>query len=449
MHVINPTTLFIIGLFVLIASAVLVGELFTHIGQAALVGQLLVGVLLGPTLLGPALGLASVTPEFSGLETLATFFILLVAGMSISPQQLRATGVPSTLLGVAIFFIPFVGGAGVVHLFYPSFGGYEVLFVSLTISMTALPVLGVMLREFGLLETPFGVFLMNASVVNELCAVTVFAALLQMSTSAVPSWVAAGTAVGAVLLFLGTVLAVYFLLRYLVSRPSTWNRLKEGFRRTWNSREAGFALLIVAALGSALYSQYLGLTFVVGAFYAGFLVTPEVTGKAAHRSLITVLDTVGWGFFIPLFFVLVGYGTNFRALGFSAATLLAFSGLVIYAVASKFIVGAGFSLALDRSPNESFLCGFLVSSRGAVALAMAVILLSAGVFDTTVFTIVAGVSLITTVISPIGARPLVRATLASWHRERQEEGAPAEETAVHPIPTVGSRSRPRLPEPPH
>ncbi len=445
---INATTLFIIGLFLLIASAVLVGELFTHIGQAPLVGQLLVGVLLGPTLLGPALGLASVTPEFSGLETLATFFILLIAGLSISPQQLRSTGVPSALLGMAMFFIPFAGGAGLVRLLYPTWGGYEDLFVSLTISITALPVLGVMLQEFGLLETPFGVFLLNASVVNELCAVTVFATLLEMSTSGVPGWIAAGTAVGSVLLFLGTVLAVYFLLRFLVSRPATWNRLKEGFRRTWNSREASFALLIVAALGSALYSQYLGLTFVVGAFYAGFLITPEVTGKTAHRSITTVLDTVGWGFFIPLFFVLVGYDTNFRSLGFSTATLVAFAGLVAYAVVSKFIVGSGISLALGRTPNESFLSGFLVTSRGAVASAMAVILLSAGVFNTTVFTIVAGVTLITTIIAPIGARPFVRTVLSSWHRDRQEKEAPAEEKPVYPIPAARSRSRPRLPEPP-
>ncbi len=113
---IDPTTQFIIGLFLLVASGVIVGEIFTHLGQAALVGQLLVGVLLGPSLLGPALGLSSVTPEFVGLQTLATFFILLMAGLSFSPQQLRATGVPSILLGVAIFFVPFLTGAGLVHL---------------------------------------------------------------------------------------------------------------------------------------------------------------------------------------------------------------------------------------------------------------------------------------------------------------------------------------------
>lgn len=446
---INATTLFIIGLFVLIAGSVLVGELFTHIGQAALVGQLLIGVMLGPTLLGPYLGLAAVTPEFSGLETLATFFILLIAGMSISPQQLRSTGVSAALLGVAIFFVPFLAGAPLVHLAYPSLGEYNDLFVSLTIAITALPVLGVMLREFGLLETPFGALLMNASVVNELCAVTVFATLLEISTSRVSTLVAVGTSIGTVLLFFGTVLGVYLLLRFLVSRPATWNRIRQGFQKTWNSREAGFALVIVAALASALYSQYLGLTFVIGAFYAGFLITPEVTGRAVHRSITTVLDTVGWGFFIPLFFVLVGYDTDFRTLGTTFASLAAFASLVIYAIVSKFLVGSSVALSLRHSSSESFLTGFLVTSRGAVSVAMAVILESAGVFNTATFTIVTGVGLITTIVSPIGARPLARSVLAAWHRNRQESPPPPDEgVPVYTAPRVGDHAPPPLPEPP-
>lgn len=446
---INATTLFIIGLFLLVASGVLVGELFSHLGQAPLVGQLLVGVLLGPSLLGPSLGLTSstLTTEFSGLETLATFFILLIAGLSISPQSLRSTGVASALLGIAIFFPPFIVGSALVHLLYPSMSGYEALFVGLTISITALPVLGVMLREFELLDTPFGSLLMNASVVNELSAVTVFAILLRVSTGTSSGFVAVGISIGTVLLFLGTVVAVYLLFRFLVSRPAVWKRIRRGFQETWRTREAGFALLIVAALASALFSQYLGLTFVVGAFYAGFLITPEVTGKQTHREISGVLDTVGWGFFIPLFFVLVGFGTNFRTLGASPVAIGAFGALVIYAVASKFLAGSSASLSLGRSSQESFCTGFLVVSRGAVELAMAVILESAGIFNTATFTIVAGVGLITTIISPIGARPLVRAVLASWHRDRREDlpAAAAVRDEKFPNPPPPGGSRPPLP----
>jgi Kef-type K+ transport system membrane component KefB len=438
---INTTTLFIIGLFLLVASAVIVGEIFTHLGQAALVGQLLVGVVLGPTLLGPALGLtnATVTTQFSGLETLATFFILLMAGLSVSPKQLVATGGPAVVLGVAIFFIPFLLGAGLIHLLYPGDSPIIDLFVALAISITALPVLGIMLREFELLETRFGAMLLNASVVNELSAVTVFAILLRIDLGGGSAWSAVGISVGTVFLFLGTVVAVYLLLRFLANRPS-WKRWVRGFRATWNSRESGFALLIVAGLGAALYSQYLGLTFIIGAFYAGMLITPEVTGIKAHRSMSIVFEAVTWGFFVPLFFALVGFGTDFRTVGASFVAFAAFLVVVLYAVSSKFLVGSGVSLSLRWTPDEAFSVGFLVTSRGAVELAMAVILLDSGIFNTTLFTIVAGAGLITTILSPIGARPFVTRMKAEYHRTHREPEPPSP-------PWVGTVYLPPVPEP--
>jgi len=438
--VINTTTLFIIGLFLLVASAVIVGELFTHFGQAALVGQLIVGVILGPTLLGTPLGLTNptVTSQFSGLLTLATFFILLMAGLSVSPKQLRATGLTSILMGVAIFFVPFLVGAAIVRLLFPAFPATVDLFIAVSISITALPVLGIMLREFDILETRFGSMLLNASVVNELSAVTVFAILLRINAGGGNPISAIGISVGTVFLFLGTVLAVYLLLQYLATVPG-WRNWVRSFRATWNSREAGFALLIVAGLGAALYSQYLGLTFVIGAFYAGMLITPEVTGAKAHKSMSLVFEAVTWGFFIPLFFALVGFETNFSTID-GGFVLVAFVVLVAFAVLVKFLVGSGVALTLRWSPDEAFSAGFLVVSRGAVELAMAVILLSAGIFTPEIFTIVAGVGLVTTIIAPIGARPFVIRMKAAYHRSHRAAEPP-------PPPWVGTVYLPPVPAP--
>ena len=447
---INATTEFIIGLFLLVAFAVLVGEIFTHLGQAALVGQLLVGVLFGPSLLGPALGLTSTTvsSEFSGLQTLATFFILLMAGLGVSPKAIRETGLPAALLGIGIFFVPFVFGAGLVRLVYPTYSPLLDLFFALTISITALPVLGVMLREFDLIDTKFGLTLLNGSVVNELCAVTVFAALLRFETTGGSVVANVGSAVVAVLFFLGIILAVYLLLRWLGDRPA-WKAFVKSFRAEWNTREAGFALLIVVGLASALFSQYLGLTFIVGAFYAGMLVTPEVAGEKVHKAISGIFDAVTWGFFIPLFFALVGYDTNFRLLGTSYETLGAFATIVIFAVASKFLVGASISRSLGWSGDESFAAGFFVTSRGAVELAMAVILVDLGVFNETQFTIVAAAGLITTIISPLGARPFVRTMKSAALRARRDARPPPSQwVGTSYLPQRTAEERPPLPSPP-
>src|SRR5208282_6866276 len=108
---VDATTEFIIGLFLLLSCSVIVGEVFSRLGSVALVGQLIVGVVLGPSLLAPYLGLTSVASSFSPLLTLATFFILLMAGLSVSPESVWATGPSSALLGVSTFLVPFIAGA--------------------------------------------------------------------------------------------------------------------------------------------------------------------------------------------------------------------------------------------------------------------------------------------------------------------------------------------------
>lgn len=404
----DTTTLFIVGLFLLVACAVVAGELASRLGQAALVGQLVVGVVLGPTLLGPVIGLTSVSSQLSGLEILATFFVLMTAGLAVTPEQIASTGLSAGLLGVAMFVGPFLSGAGVVHLLYPSLPWGTALFLSLTVSITALPVLGVMLQEFDLLHSRFGTYLLNGALVNELAAVTTFAVLLRVTTDPQGAPLLTG-AIGAVTagVFLSSILAVHYALKGL-RHLRIWDRWVSRVRQRWHSREAGFAILMVGGLAAALYSQGIGLTFLVGAFYAGLLVTPESVGAREHRQITRIFDAVTWGFFIPLFFALVGFGMNLRLLVSSPAALLPFCGLCLFAFASKLLIGGAVSRSLGWSARESIGAGFLVTSRGAVELAMAIILLSEHVLNETTFTVVAGVGLVTTFLSPIGARSFVR-----------------------------------------
>ncbi len=427
----NATTIIVVGMFLLVGCSVLIGELFVRLGQAALVGQLLVGVILGPTVLAGPLGLTSIATSFSALQVLATFFILVMAGMAITPQQIRSTGLTAGVIGIVIFIVPFLVGAEIVRVIYPALPTIETLFVSLTISITALPVLGVMLREFDLLESRFGAALMNSAMINELCAVTVFAVLLQIYSH--PNAVGLSIATAAVTtgLFLSSILAVYFLQRSL-RQLKVWDRMVERFRQSWRSREGGFAVLMVIALGAALYSQLLGLTYLVGAFFCGLLITPESAGRREHRSISFIFESVTWGFFIPLFFALVGFSMDLKLIGFSVVPIVAFLALVVYAIFSKIFAGAGIARLLGWSANESLAAGFFVSSRGAVSTAMAVILLNQGIYSTKLFTIVAAVGLITTIVSPIGARPFVRSITAAQREADEKRTAAAFEPGIPP-----------------
>jgi Kef-type K+ transport system membrane component KefB len=395
------TTQLIVDLTLLLAAAVIAGEIANRLGQAALTGQLLVGVILGPSLLGPLFGLTALPPELNAIQILATVFILFLAGLHIVPEQLYRMGPANILLGVAAFTVPFVASAAVVWVVLPGLGVLTTLFVALTLSITALPVMAIMLTEFRLNGTRFGELLMNTALVNELVAVSVFAVLLQLETGSRNGFVDVAIAAISVAIFILTMLAIHMGLRVLRS-TKLWDGFAVRFQRTWRSREGGFALLMVLVLGAALYSQFLGLTFVVGAFYAGILVTEESAGLQAHRSITVIFDAITWGFFIPLFFAIVGVEMNLHYLA-DARDLLVLVFLLAVAVLTKVAVGYSGARLLRWPKPHALSVGYLITSRGAVELAMAVILLESGIFTVTLFTFVAAVGLMATIIAPIGA----------------------------------------------
>jgi len=393
----NPTTTFFIDLLVLLGGAILAGELARRAGLPALVGQLLVGVLLGPTVLGSAFGLNGLTPELTAIQLLGTVLILFIAGLDTPPEQILQMG-PGT---VAMGAIPFALLSLLVHALLPGQPGLIPLFIALVLSVTALPVMGIMLAELRITSTPVGRLLINLSVVNELAAVTVFAALLQLQNGGTGSADGIGIAALSVGLFLAAVVAVYRVTRQLNSHPA-WRRLREQLARTMRTQEAGFAILMVALVGASLFSQYLGLTYVVGAFFAGILVSGGAFGSPGRPRSSVVFTTMTWGFFVPLFFAFVGVEMDLWSLS-SPLFLVIFGAIAVAAVTVKVASGYAIGRLNDWSGSDAFAIGSLVSSRGGVSLAMAVILLGEGILTSQTFTLVAAVGLVTTIIAPLGA----------------------------------------------
>ena len=412
--VLSAQTEFIVSLFVLLGTSLLAGEIALRLGQAALVGQLLAGILLGPYLLGPYYGITvhtGVSASLTAVQFLATFFILFMAGMEMGPDDIYSMKLGTFLTGVAVFLVPFGACLGVEFVLFPGLSLLVQLFIAVTLSITALPIMAVMIAEFGLVGHPLGRQAMTVALVNELVAVTVFALLLQVyDAGGQASGPSLAVAIGSVSLFLAVVLIAHQVLALLQSRPG-WTAFSARVGSTLRSRQAGFAILMVLAMGAALFSQALGLTFLIGAFYAGILVTPVSVGEASYKSVRSILAVVCWGFFIPLFLAITGLQVdlNFFLTFTGLATLL-----ILFAVAAAAKVGAGASATFVRgwSAPDALAFGFMVNSRGAVEIAMAVILLGAGVLNTQLFTIVVGVGIATTILAPIGA-------LRSWKLTRR------------------------------
>jgi len=442
--VLSTQTEFILSLLVLLGTALVAGEIVIRLGQPALVGQLITGVILGPYLLGPFYGVTTqtgVSPSLSAIQFLATFLILFMAGMEMGPEEIYGMKLGTLLTGISVFLVPFGSCFVVAYFLFPSSSLLVVLFIAVTVSITALPVMGIMISEFGLTGSRLGRLAMTVALINELTALTVFAILLQVyNGGGHPTVFSLAIALGSVALFLAVVLVANRILVLLHQRDAGKPRedgksLSDRAAALVRYREAGFMILMVLALGAALLSQALGLTFVIGAFYAGILVTPSSVGERAYKTARSALNVVCWGFFIPLFFAITGLQVNvtvFLALA-SLGTVLA-----LFTVAASAKIGAGSVAAKLQgwdSPN-ALAFGFMVNSRGAVEIAMAVILLGDGVLSSSLFTVVVAVGVATTILAPIGA-------MRSWRMT----GKSREELAQRMPGLVGKGGAPPLAPP--
>ncbi len=473
-NLVPPADDFLVQLFLLLLAAIAAGEVASRVGLVPLVGQLLVGIVLGPTLLGPYIGLSTSTlpAELTGIQFLATFFILFMAGLHVNPDEFTRMKASTAVLGVTIFAIPFGVGAGVIAWLEPGLATTTDLFVALTLSITALPVMGIMVSEFGLTGRRLGNLVMSAALVNELTAVTVFAILLQLRNANHSDLAAIVIALVELGLFLGVILATSRIVT-LIRASGWWRRTPNRMGNLWRSREAGFAILMAMALGAALYSQVLGLTYLVGAFYAGLLVAQAMGGPAResrtfvstfdptgrlisqpvpetgpYASFVSIFTTMTWMFFIPIFFALVGVEMDLAELG-GVAVLGVVGVLLVMALVSKLGTGAIFLRGvLKFSGPDSVAGGFLLTSRGAVELAIAVLLLADKVLSVRLFTIVVLVGLLTTLVSPLGALWAWRSTPESRAELAERMPAARQGRAFRLAPAIDNPPPPQTGRPP-
>ncbi len=384
-----------LALFVMLASAWALGEALRRVGQPALVGQLLAGVLVGPSVLNLIQPSAS---DLTAVENVALFFIMLLTGLAIKPAKVIAAGRRGALVSSVSFVIPFAGAFEVAQLF--GVGTVSALTVALTVSITAVPVNSIILMELGLLDTDLGAAVIAAGVIDDVVSFVVLSVIQQFGGN-----LAAGAAdvawdVAKVLVFLIGVLACEHVLRTNMSEVRRWmDRLSARMK----TRGSYVAFLIVAALGISLVAEWCGLQFVIGAFFAGLLLS-EVTGAETLEKTGDVISGATFGFFGPLAFSFIGAELVLSSI---AGSPLLVGALLAVAVTSK-LVGGTLGARLAKFPStESVVIGFLMNSRGFVELVIATTAYQLGLIDTSLFSIVVGIGIVTTIMSPVASRAAI------------------------------------------
>jgi len=393
----HEITVMFLALATLLATARLLGELATRFNQPSVLGEILAGLLLGPTVLGalaPA-WTAALFPQqgasalvLDSLITLAIALFLLVAGIEVDLSTIRRQGRTVATVGVSGMLIPFALGFGAAWL-APHRVGHEqnadllifALFFSTALSISALPVIAKTLMDLNLYRSDLGLTIIAASFSNDLIGWIIFAVILGMLGSA--SGHGLGLTIGVTLAFAAVMLTAG---RWLLHRLLPWIQA----HTTWPGGVLGFALSL--ALFGAAFTEWAGVHAVLGAFLVGLAL-----GDSSHlreQTRATIKQFVS-GFFAPLFFASIGLRLNYAAHFDLALTVI----VLVIACIGK-VVGCGLAARLSGlASQDAWAIGFGMNARGAMEIILGLLAFQYGLIRERMFVALVVMALVTSMIS--------------------------------------------------
>ncbi|MGI0040914.1 MAG: cation:proton antiporter, partial [Nitrosopumilaceae archaeon] len=163
------------NIVVIVASARVLGQVFRRMKQPALVGEILAGVILGPTLFG----IIHTDESLSVLGSVSVLFLMLVAGLEMDLRGIKNASKPAVVISLIAFTVPFLAGSQVASLF--GLSTVQSIFMGLLLSLTALPVSAIILMEFGILKSKIGNTVMTAAVINNIIALAILVIIIPLS----------------------------------------------------------------------------------------------------------------------------------------------------------------------------------------------------------------------------------------------------------------------------
>lgn len=389
----------LLAIAVILITTRAVSSLFRRLNQPPVIGEMVAGIMLGPSLLGwvaPDISSALFPTQsqalLEGLSALGLVLFMFLVGMEHDPVLMRGRGPTAVLISHASMTIPFALGMVLALFLYPRLGEQHVsftqfaLFIGTSVSITAFPVLARMLVDSGLAGTPVGVLALTAAAVNDVTGWLALAAVLPMmgvgrDPHGLPLWLSIP----------GTVL--FALLMLTVGR-----RLLAHIGTRFRSRGLTMGLLatmLLVAILCAWTTEQLGVHPLFGAFVAGLAMPRDPALADAMR--LRVLD-VTIVLLLPLFFALSGLRTRVGLI--SGAQMWLYFALVLgVAIAGKFS-GAALSARATGLPwREAASLGVLVNTRGLIELVVLNVGLEAGIISPTLFTMLVLMAIVTTLMT--------------------------------------------------
>lgn len=376
-------------LSVVIAAAKGAGALARRLGQPAVFGELLAGLLLGPSALNLLHWPVFTDPGYlqqwiMDVAELGAIFLMFLAGLETDVAAVRKVGTAATMAALGGMALPF-GAAALIGraMGYP---WYASVFMGTILTATSVSISAQTLLELGQLRSRAGTAILGAAVIDDVLGILLLSVVVALHTGG-----GAGAGIGMLLLRM----ALFFGVGIAIGRWAVPALLRAAHR--WHGQEVPFATAVVVGLLFAFGAAYFGkVAAITGAYVAGALIAPD---RELRQMVEERLRPLAYGFLVPVFLVSVGLLGDFLGALRTDAALAAW--LLLAAVAGK-VLGSGLAVRpFGFSWREAAQVGAGMVSRGEVGLIIAAIGLQNGVIDGGVYAAMVLMVLVTTLVTPV------------------------------------------------
>lgn len=384
-------------LLILVISRLL-GEIFERKRLPVIVGEILAGIIIGPA----ALGLIEPGPEFGVIVNLSLFFIIFTTGLEFSLSHVKRDIRPSLLISFFGNGMAFLAGMFIANLL--GFELIEGLFISCVFSLTALPVALRVLMDLRINNTRFGHLVISSSILDDLFSIILLALIIPM---ALADSYNIETIINIVIKMSIFLLVIYIINRFFKWRHELPMHYIKHYIRKFHSREIEFTIILMAGLALAFFGEIMEVTYIIGAFYAGAIISERVVGEQVFKKANSVLNTISFGFFGPIFFAYIGLNFIGREFWFESSLNEISIFLIIAVIFILFAIigksgGVYLGARLSRIKRKTAATiGMAMNARGLMGLVIAGLGFERGIISEKTLSLLIIMTIVTTLMTPL------------------------------------------------
>ncbi|MDI2585800.1 cation:proton antiporter [Psychrobacillus sp. NEAU-3TGS] len=366
--------MFIVQIIIILLATKVAGQLSIRLGQPSVLGKIIVGIILGPALLG----WVHDTEIVSIFSQIGVLLLMFLAGLETNLKDLNRNLKAASLVAIGGIIAPIIGGY--IGSQYYGLSVSESIFIGLLLSATSVSISVQTLKELGWLNSKEGSTLLGAAVLDDIIVVILMAVAMSFF---VGTDVSIGLLIGKKILFF---ILIILASKWLVPK---FIQIFSKFKVTEGALSAG----LIICFSFAYFAEYLGIAGIIGTFFAGIAIAQtRFKEEIEHK-----VEPIAYGIFVPFFFVSIGLAVSFEGIGNQVGLIVVFS---IIAILSKFL-GSGIGARLSGFQTRSSMgIGAGMISRGEVALILAAMGLESGLLPTEYYTAMIIVVIVTTLVTP-------------------------------------------------